>query len=263
MHIVFVASECAPFVKTGGLADVIAELPREIAKHGHKVTVYVPYYRQVQNHVKEKKIAIPSITIPFAYYNRFVTVVDGGKREGVQSYFIDCPELFDREEPYGPQTGEYTDNWERFGLFCRAVLEASKQLGVPDLFHAHDWQAAMLSVYLRTVYYFDPVLRNAGTVLTIHNAGYQGWFPPATTQNLLLPWDIFTVDKVEFYNTFNFLKGGIVYSDAITTVSPTYAEEIKTQEFGNGMANPVCLRHVSKLIEMCGCKRPARVVGVA
>ena len=235
MHIVFVASECAPFVKTGGLADVIGELPREIAKHGHQVTVYVPYYRQVQSHVKEKKIAIPSITIPFAYYNRFVAVVDGGKRDGVQYYFIDCPELFDREEPYGPQTGEYTDNWERFGLFCRAVLEASKQLGVPDLFHAHDWQAAMLSVYLRTVYYFDSALRNAGTVLTIHNAGYQGWFPPATTENLLLPWDIFTVDKLEFYNTFNFLKGGIVYSDALTAVSPTYAKEIQTPEFGNGM----------------------------
>src|ERR1700733_14131616 len=242
MPIVFVASECAPFVKTGGLADVIGELPREIAKHGHQVTVYVPYFHQVQSHVKEKKIAIPGITIPFAYYNRFVTVVDGGKRDGVQYYFIDCPELFDREEPYGSQTGEYTDNWERFGLFCRAVLEASKQLGVPDLFHAHDWQAAMLSVYLRTVYYFDPVLRNAGTVLTIHNAAYQGWFPPQTTERLLLPWEIFTMDKVEHYNTFNYLKGGIVYSDAITTVSKKYAEEIKKPEFGNGLENVLVRR---------------------
>jgi starch synthase len=235
MHIVFAASECAPFVKTGGLADVIGSLPREIAGHGHKVTVYVPYYRQVQSHFTEKKIVIPSITIPFEYYNRFVSVIDGGKRDGVQFYFIDCPEFFDREAPYGTQTGEYADNWERFGLFCRAVLEASKELGVPDVFHVHDWQAAMLPIYLRTVYYFDPVLRNTGTVLTIHNAGYQGWFPPATTERLLLPWDIFTVDKVEFYNTFNFLKGGIVYSDAITTVSHKYAEEIQTPEFGNGL----------------------------
>jgi starch synthase len=235
MHIVFAASECAPFVKTGGLADVIDSLPREIARHGHEVTVYLPYYRQVQSHFTEKKIVIPSVTIPFEYYNRFVAVIDGGKRDGVQYYFIDCPEFFDREAPYGTQAGEYADNWERFGLFCRAVLEASKQIGVPDIFHVHDWQAAMLPVYLRSVYYFDSVLRNAGAVLTIHNAGYQGWFPPLTTEKLLLPWDIFTADKVEFYNTFNFLKGGVVYSDAVTTVSPRYAQEIQTQEFGNGL----------------------------
>lgn len=235
MHIVFAASECVPFIKTGGLADVIGSLPREIVRHGHEVTVYLPFYRQVQSHFPEKKIAIPSITIPFEYYNRFISVVDGGKRDGVQFYFIDCPELFDREAPYGTQTGEYADNWERFGLLCRAVLEASKLLGVPDIFHVHDWQTSMLPVYLRTVYYFDPALRNAGTILTIHNAGYQGWFPAITTERLLLPWDIFTMDRLEYYDTFNFLKGGIVYSDVITTVSHKYAEEIQTSEFGNGM----------------------------
>lgn len=235
MHIVFAASECLPFIKTGGLADVIGSLPREIVRQGHKVTVYLPFYRQVQSHFPEKKIAIPSITIPFEYYNRFVSVIDGGKRDGVQFYFIDCPELFDREAPYGTQTGDYADNWERFGLFCRAVLEASKQIGVPDIFHVHDWQTSMLPVYLRTTYYFDPALRNAGTVLTIHNAGYQGWFPPVTTERLLLPWDIFNMDRVEHYDTFNFLKGGIVYSDALTTVSRKYAEEIQTPEFGESL----------------------------
>ncbi|QNI34118.1 glycogen synthase GlgA [Alloacidobacterium dinghuense] len=235
MHIAFVAPECAPFVKTGGLADAIESLPKEIARRGHQVTVYIPYYRQVSSHFPEKKVVISSITIPFQYYNRFVTVIDGGKHDGVQFYFIDNPELFDRETPYGTQAGEYLDNWERFGLFCRAVLEASKDLGVPDIFHMHDWQASMLSVYLRTVYYFDPALRNSGTLLTVHNAGYQGWFPPQTTEHLLLPWDIFTMDRVEQYNTFNFLKGGIVYSDSITTVSHKYAEEIQTPEFGNGL----------------------------
>jgi starch synthase len=117
------------------------------------------------------------------------------------------------------------------------VLEASKQIGVPDIFHLHDWQTAMLSVYLRTIYYFDPVLRSAGTVLTVHNAAYQGWFPPATTEKLLLPWDIFTMDRLEHYDTFNFLKGGIVYADAITAVSPKYAEEIQTPEYGNTLDN--------------------------
>jgi len=235
MHIVFAAPECLPFVKTGGLADVIGSLPPEIVRHGHEVTVYLPFYRQVQAHFPEKKVAIPSITIPFQYYNRFVSVIDGGKHDGVQFYFIENPELFDREGVYATQTGDYLDNWERFGLFCRAVLEASKQLGMPDIFHVHDWQTSMVSVYLRTVYYFDPVLRNVGTVLTIHNAGYQGWFPPQTTERLLLPWDIFTMDRVEQYDTFNFLKGGIVYSDAITTVSHKYAQEIQTPEFGGGL----------------------------
>lgn len=235
MHIVFAASECVPFIKTGGLADVIGSLPKEIAKNGHQVTVYIPFFRQVQSHFPKKKTVIPSITIPFEDYNRFAAVVDGGKADGVQYYFIDCPELFDREGVYATASGEYADNWERFALFSRAVLEATKELGVPDIFHVHDWEAAMLPIYLRTLYYFDPLLRNTGTVLTIHNAGYHGWFPPETTRRLLLPWDIFTMERVEFYNTFNFLKGGIVYSDAVTTVSPRYAEEIQTAEFGNGL----------------------------
>lgn len=233
MHIVIAASECVPFIKTGGLADVMGSLPREIAKRGHDVTLYLPFYRQVQSHFPEKKIVIPSITIPFQYYNRFAAVVDGGKHDGVQYYFIDCPELFDREGVYGSSTGEYQDNWERYALFCRSILEASKQLGVPDIFHLHDWQAAMISTYLRTIYYFDPQLRNAGTIFTVHNAAYQGWFPPTTIEKLLLPWEIYNSDHVEHFNTLNYMKAGIVYSDAITTVSPKYSEEIQTQEYGN------------------------------
>jgi starch synthase len=235
MHIVFAASECVPYIKTGGLADVIGALPAQIANLGHQVTVYLPYYRQVREKAPEKKRAIHSLTIPFQSYNRFVDILDGGVHDGVQFYFVDCPELFDRESPYATPTGDYLDNWERFGLFCRSVLEASKQLGVPNIFHVHDWQASMLPVYLRTVYYFDSALRNAGVVLTIHNAGYQGWFPPQTTERLLLPWEVFNMDRVEQFDTFNYLKGGIVYSDVITTVSRKYAEEIQTPEFGNGL----------------------------
>jgi starch synthase len=235
MHIVFAASECVPYVKTGGLAEVVGAVPREVVQLGHQATVYLPYYRQVREYSPEKKLVIRSLTIPFQSYNRFAAIVDGGVHDGVQFYFVDCPEMFDRESLYGTPAGDYPDNWERFGLFSRAVLEAAKQLGVPDIFHAHDWQTAMLPVYLRTVYYFDPELRKAGTVLTIHNAGYQGWFPPQTTERLLLPWEIFTMDRVEYYDTFNFLKGGIVYSDAITTVSPTYAKEIQTPAYGEGL----------------------------
>lgn len=235
MHIVFAASECVPFAKTGGLADVVGALPAELVRLGHRVTVYMPRYRGMLEKVEEPKVAIRSLTIPFESYNRFVAVIDVGTRDGVQFYFLDCAELFDREGLYGSAVGDYPDNAERFGLFSRAVLEASKQLGVPDVFHVHDWQASLLPVYLRTTYYFDPVLQKIPCVLTVHNAGYQGWFPPITTERLLLPWEVFTMDRLEHFDTFNFLKGGIVYSDAITTVSKKYAEEIQTPEFGFGL----------------------------
>jgi starch synthase len=247
MHIVFAASECVPFAKTGGLADVVGALPVELVRLGHQVTVYLPLYSVVRPHIQgEYTYAVRSITIPFLYYNRFAGIVDGGLRDGVQHYFVDCPELFDRPGLYGDKTGDYPDNAERFGAFCRAVLEATKQLGVPDLFHVHDWEAALIPIYLRTVYYFDPALRNAGTILTIHNAGYQGWFPPNTIEKLLLPWDIFTMDRVEHFNHFNCLKGGLAYSDRLTTVSRKYAQEIQTQEFGHTL-EPALRRRAADL----------------
>jgi starch synthase len=235
MHIVFAASECVPYAKTGGVAEVVGALPKELVRQGHRVTVYVPLYRQVQKHLKERKAAIRSLTIPFSYYNRFAAIVDGGTPDGVQFYFVDCPALFDREFLYETASGEYADNAERFGLFCRAVLDSTKQLGVPDVFHIHGWPAGVLAILLRTVYYFDPVLKNVACLLTIHNSDRQGWFPRETVEKLLLPWDVYTADRAEFYGTFDFLKGGIVYSDAITTVSRKYAQEIQTQEFSNGL----------------------------
>jgi starch synthase len=235
MHIVFAASECAPWAKTGGLADVVSGLPRALTKMGHKVSVFIPYYRQVAKAVPDAKVVLQSVTIPFPYYNRFVRILDGGVHGGVQNYFVDSPELFDRESFYGTPSGDYPDNAERFGLFSRAVIEATKIMGVPDVYHVHDWQAAMVAVLMRSTYYFDPVLKHVPAVLTIHNAGYQGWFPPQTIETLLLPWDMFTFEKLEQNDTFNFLKGGIVYSDALTTVSRKYAEEIQTPEYGNGL----------------------------
>jgi len=233
MHIVFAASECVPFAKTGGLADVVGALPPELVKLGHQVTVYLPLYASVRPHLPtELHYAVRSITIPFEYYNRFVGIVDGGLRNGVQYYFVDCPELYDRPGLYGTKNGDYPNNWERFGLYCRAVIEATKLLGVPQVYHVHDWQASLIPVYLRTVYNSDPVLRGTGTVLTIHNAGYQGWFPPNTIERLLLPWELFTLDKLEHFDNFNCLKGGMVYSDILTTVSRKYALEIQTAEFG-------------------------------
>jgi starch synthase len=251
MHIAFAASECVPYAKTGGLADVVGALPPELAKLGHEVTVYLPLYAVVRARLEadtggECKYAARSITIPFQDSNRFVGIVDGGKRAGVQYYFVDCPELFDRQGLYGTRAGDYPDNWERFGLFCRAVLEASKLLGVPHVFHVHDWQAALIPVYLRMVYSTDPMLKDAKVVLTIHNAAYQGWFPPVTTERLLFPWKIFTMDRVEQFDKFNFLKGGLVYADMLTTVSRKYAEEIQTPEFGEKL-DGVLLRRAADL----------------
>jgi starch synthase len=235
-----------PFAKTGGLADVVGALPPELVKLGHKVSVFLPLYRSVRPFLPaEWKFAIRSVTIPFVSYNRFAGIVDGGLRDGVQYYFVDCPEMFDRDGFYGPKTGvgDFWDNAERFGLFCRAVLEASKILGVPEIFHVHDWQAALIPILLRSVYYFDPVFQKVGVVLTIHNAGYQGWFPSDAIRGLLLPWDLFTFDKVEAHDMFNWLKGGLVFSDYLTTVSETYAREIQTPEFGEGLQQILERRH--------------------
>jgi starch synthase len=235
MHIVFAASECSPWARTGGLGDVVSALPKTLAKLGHRVSVFLPYYRQVAKAVPDAPVVLSSVTIPFPTYSRFVRILDGGLIDGVQNYFVDCPELFDRESFYATPSGDYPDNAERFGLLSRTVIEASKILGVPDVFHVHDWQTAMLAVLLRSTYYFDPVLHNVPVVLTIHDVAYQGWFPPQTMEKLLLPWDIFTFDKLEHHDMLNFLKGGIVYADAVTTVSRKYAEEIQTAEFGHGL----------------------------
>lgn len=247
MHIVFAASECVPFAKTGGLADVVGALPQALVKQGNQATVYLPLYAKVRPQLgPELKVSIRSLTIPYSDYNRFVEIVDGGLLAGVQYYFVNCPELFDRSELYGTGLGDYPDNAERFALYCRAVLEASKLLGVPDIFHVHDWQAALIPVYLRTVYSTDPVLRTAASVLTIHNAAYQGAFPPSITPQLLFPWNLFTMDKVEQFDRFNFLKGGVVFADKLTTVSRKYAEEIQTKEFGEQLEG-VLLKRASDL----------------
>jgi starch synthase len=178
---------------------------------------------------------ISSITVPFDDQYRFCSVLDGGVHAGVQFYFIDYPSYFDRGGLYGTPMGDYRDNAERFTLYCRAVVEASKILGPPDVFHCHDWQAALIPVLLRTQYRRDPAFLETSTVFTIHNIGYQGLFPPDTLPLIMLPWDLFTIDKMEFYGKVNFMKGAIVFSDFVTTVSKRYSQEIQTPEYGFGL----------------------------
>ncbi|HTR64630.1 MAG TPA: glycogen synthase GlgA [Terriglobales bacterium] len=233
MHVAFVASECVPFSKTGGLADVVGALPRALAAAGHQVSVYLPRYRQTK--LIGGQTVVRSITIPFDDQYRFCSVVTDGNHSGVSYYFIEYPPFFDRDALYGSSAGDYTDNAERFALFCRGALEASKILGVPDVFHCHDWQSALVPVLLHTQYAEDPAFADAATVFTIHNIGYQGLFPPDTLPLLTLPWDLFTITKMEFFGQVNFLKGALVYSDFVTTVSRKYAQEIQTAEFGFGL----------------------------
>lgn len=233
MHIAFAASECVPFSKTGGLADVVAALPPAIVHLGHRVTVFLPRYKstKLEKHVR----VIASITVPFDDRYRFCSVLEGGKRDGVQFYFIDYPPYFDRDALYGTPLGDYRDNAERFALFSRATLEAAKVLGTPDLFHCHDWQTALIPVLLKTLYREDPAFKNVPCVFTIHNIGYQGIFPPEILPLLMLPWDLFTMTKLEFYGKVNFLKGAVTFADFVTTVSRKYAQEIQTAEYGFGL----------------------------
>lgn len=233
MRIVFAASECVPFSKTGGLADVVGALPRALAGLGHEVTVYLPRYRQTK--LPQAQTVVRSVTIPFDDQYRFCSVLDGGTQAGVRFYFIEYPPFFDREALYGLPTGDYPDNAERFSLYSRAVLEASKVLGVPDVLHCHDWQSALIPVLLRTVYAEDPAFRGVPAVFTIHNMGYQGLFPPDILPLLQLPWDLFTIDKLEFYGKANFLKGALAFADFVTTVSRKYSQEIQTAEYGFGL----------------------------
>jgi starch synthase len=233
MHIAFAASECVPFSKTGGLADVVGALPRALAALGHQVSVYVPRYRQTK--LADPQTVVRSITIPFDDKYRFCSVTTAGTSAGVRHYFVDYPPYFDRDAIYGTAAGDYPDNAERFALFSRAVLEASKILGVPHVFHCHDWQAALVPVMLRTLYWADPAFREVATVFTIHNMGYQGLFPPDTLPLLMLPWDLLTMSKMEFFGQVNFLKGALVHSDYVTTVSKKYSQEIQTTEYGFGL----------------------------
>ncbi|MGB8013745.1 MAG: glycogen synthase GlgA [Terriglobales bacterium] len=233
MHIAFAASECVPFSKTGGLADVVGALPRALAALGHQVSVYVPRYRQTK--LADPQTVVRSVTIPFDDKYRFCSVVTAGTTAGVRFYFVDYPPYFDRDAIYGTPAGDYPDNAERFALFSRAVLEASKILGVPHVFHCHDWQSALVPVMLRTLYAEDPAFREVATVFTIHNMGYQGLFPPDTLPLLMLPWDLLTMSKMEFFGQVNFLKGALVLSDYVTTVSKKYSQEIQTTEYGFGL----------------------------
>lgn len=225
MKIVMCASEVVPFAKTGGLADVAGALPAALEKSGHEVIVVMPGYKTVHAKqglsIKRVRDGLSTATI--------------GK--AIKVYFIDHDFYFGRDALYGDKTGDYIDNIDRFSYFCRRTLDLLKETGFQaDIIHCHDWQSALVPVYLKsTTYSNDPFYKAMRTVFTIHNIGYQGLFSKDEFPKLGLAWSFFGVDALEYYDQINCLKGGIVFSDVINTVSDTYSKEIRTKEFGFGM----------------------------
>jgi len=234
VKIAFVASEGVPFSKTGGLADVVGALPKALAGLGHEVETILPRYRSTQSGPTVP--GAQSLTIPLGGGYKFATAQDGGRVHGVQTYLIDCPEFFDRDGLYQHKGQDYPDNPTRFATFSLAALELLKRSPrAPDLIHCHDWQSALLPVYLKNLYRGDRYFRSTSVMFTIHNLGYQGLFPPHVLPQISLPGSLFTIDALEYYGMVNPLKGGILFADFVTTVSRKYAEEIQTAEFGCGM----------------------------
>ena len=230
MNIVFVTPELAPVAKVGGLADVAASLPRALKRLGHRVYVIVPRYAEPEPEVG-----------PAATGAELEVEMDGALRtarisrahlNGVATYFVESDDYFDGRAIYGESGRDYDDNPFRFAFFSRATLAATEALGLaPDVIHVHDWQTALLPVYQRLEDRPSPT----PVVLTVHNLAYQGIFPRELLPRLGLPDALFHIDGLEFYGRLNFLKGGLVSAERLTTVSPSYAREIQRAELGAGL----------------------------
>lgn len=229
LKVLFAASECVPFVKTGGLADVVGALPKELKKSDIDVRVIVPLYREIEPKWREK-MHHELYTYVNLGWRRQYCGIESLVYEGITFYFVDNEYYFNRPSVYGWGG----DEGERFAFFDRAVLEALPLLGFkPDIIHCHDWQAGMIPVLLKRQYAALPFYSGIHTVMTIHNIQYQGVFGIDYVEDLLsLGWDAYANDKLEFFGGCSFMKGGLVYADEITTVSPTYAHEIQTAYYG-------------------------------
>ncbi|MFC1658240.1 glycogen synthase GlgA [Candidatus Omnitrophota bacterium] len=223
MKIAICASEVVPFAKTGGLADVAGALPLALEKLKTEVVVLMPFYKNTALSKVVAEVVKPG-------------VLSSKLGDAIKVYFIQNDKYFDREGLYGTSKGDYPDNLERFSFFCQKSLEFLKQINFkPDLIHVHDWQAAYIPMFLKTKLSTDPFYKNCRTLLTIHNLAYQGLFTREAFPKLGMDWSFFNMEQLEFYGKGNTLKGGIVFSDCINTVSPTYAKEIQTKEFGCGL----------------------------
>jgi starch synthase len=228
-----VASEVAPWAKTGGLADVLGGLPQALARLGHRSTIVLPRYRGIEGSPNDQSV---TGHVELGAVRHEVRWVVRDADAPVRTVFVDCPELFDRDGLYASGGRDFSDNAERFGILSAAALDFAERerSGRPSVVHAHDWQTGLVPTLLRRQPARWPRLARAGLVMTIHNLAYQGQFAKDVVPRLGLDWDVFRMETGEFYNHFSFLKSGIAYSDHVTTVSPRYAQETLTPEFGVG-----------------------------
>ena len=235
MRVLLASSEVFPFAKTGGLADVAGALPKALQKLGVDVRVIMPKYKGIEE--KEFPITYGGFRISCPISQRIVDAeIVETRYNGIPVYLVDKDEYYYRDNLYSTQDGDYIDNAERFIFFSKAILEATKVTGfAPQVIHCNDWETALVPVFLRALYRQDPLLSRIATLLTIHNLGYQGLFWHLDWHLLNLPWEYFTPSSLEFYGKINFLKGGVVFTDVLNTVSKKYSEEIQTPEFGSGL----------------------------
>jgi starch synthase len=229
MHILMVASEMAPFAKTGGLADVTAALPRALARLGHSIDVVMPRYRGITAGDRLARVVVP-------FGERTVaTDIYAAKNAQVRTLFVDNRAYYDRDHLYGPASGDYPDGAERFAFLAAAALQWAAQSGTRhDIVHGHDWQAGLVPVLLNQTAHTSGMRGAPPCVFTIHNLAYQGLFDATWLPRLGLGPELMSVNALEYWGRVSLLKGGIVFSRLITTVSPRYAQEIQTPEFGFG-----------------------------
>lgn len=232
LNIIQAASEMVPFAKTGGLADVLGALTPELKKSGLSTVAFLPLYKQVR--ANTPNLVSTGLVVDVKIGDNLISgAIWKTNFQGVDIYFIQCDEYYNRDYLYGTPAGDYKDNAERFIFFSRAVLEAIKLLGLKcDIIHCHDWQSGLIPVYLKTLYKKDPQLGNVKTLFTVHNLAYQGLFWHWDMKLIGLGWEYFNYKQLEFYGRVNFLKGGLVFADRLSTVSPRYAREIQTAVFG-------------------------------
>jgi starch synthase len=228
MRILMVSSEAGPFAKTGGLADVAGALPRALVRLGHQVDLVMPRYRGITAGTLARQLPVA--------VGAQVTDTDfhAVEEAGVRTIFVDHRGYFDRDYLYGVAGRDYADNPERFTFLCQAALEWAAAESTYDVIHAHDWQTGLVPVLAGQMFRTGALPRRLATIFTIHNLAYQGIFDASWLPRLGLPWDLMRTDALEYWGRISFLKGGIGFSRMITTVSPRYAEEIQTPEWGFG-----------------------------
>jgi starch synthase len=236
MHVMFLSPEVCPFNRVGGLAEVAHDLPRTLGARGHRVEVVTPKCQMAPELEAKLERLDLRLEVPVSWRRHLSEVHRYQAGGGVTVYFISHEHLFDREGLYGNAYGDYEDNAERFIFYSRASLELALAMGWQlDVVHANDWTTALVPLYLRSLYAAEPSLAGAGTVMSVHNLGNQGVFWHYDMPLTGLGWEYFTPQGLEFYGKINFLKAGLVFSDLITTVSPTYAQEILSPEAGGGL----------------------------